>query len=78
MIVEWLIVVAIYMPDGSAKTTSRRGFDSQKACEAALRLDMESTFKGLPAVKGHCVDFPVRPAGLPTQQPAPKKGAVNA
>ncbi|MBA3622878.1 MAG: hypothetical protein H0W48_00105 [Methylibium sp.] len=78
MIVEWLIVVAVYLPDGSAQTMSRRGFDSQKACEAALRLDMESTFKGLPAVKGHCVDFPLRPAGLPAQQPEAKKGALNA
>lgn len=74
MVVEWLIVVALYTDDGAGHTTSRRGFESREACEAALKLDMKASFSGLPAVKGHCIDFPVRPAGLPEPKPAKREG----
>jgi hypothetical protein len=72
--VEYFIVIALYTDDGMAHTTSRRGFESREACETALRLDLKASFAGLPAVKGHCVDFPVRPAGLPEPKAAKKEG----
>jgi hypothetical protein len=74
MVVEWLIVVALYTDDGMAHTTSRRGFESKTECEAALKADLKASFSGLPAVKGHCVDFPVRPVGLPEPKAAKKEG----
>jgi hypothetical protein len=72
--VEWMIVIALYAEDGSALATNRKGFQTKEKCEATLRLDLESTFRGVPAVKGHCVDFPVRPAGLPEPKAAKKEG----
>lgn len=78
MIVEWIIVVSLYTPDGIGHVTQRRGFESERECKAALAVDLKASFAGLPAVKGHCIDFPVRPEGLPDPQPAPKKGAVSA
>lgn len=74
MIVEWFVVVALYTDDGIGHTTSRRGFESKEECETALRADLKASFSGLPAVKGHCVDFPVRPAGLPEPKAAKKEG----
>ena len=72
--VEWLIVVTLYTDDGMAHTTSRRGFETREACETALRLDLKASFAGLPAVKGHCIDFPARPAGLPEPKAQKKEG----
>ena len=77
MIVEFAIVIALYTPDGLSHMTSRRGFESKEECETALRADLKASFSGLPAVKGHCVDFPVRPAGLPEPK-APKKEGGDA
>ena len=72
--VEWLIVVTLYTDDGAGHTTSRRGFETREACETALRLDLKASFAGLPAVKGHCIDFPARPAGLPEPKAQKKEG----
>lgn len=72
--VEWFVVVALYTDDGIGHTTSRRGFETKEACEVALRADLKASFSGLPAVKGHCIDFPARPAGLPEPEPKKKEG----
>lgn len=74
MIVEWSIVVLLFTPDGVSHATSRRGFESKEECEQALRADLKASFSGLPAVKVHCIDFPVRPAGLPEPEPKKKEG----
>jgi hypothetical protein len=73
-VIEFAIIIALYTDDGMSHMTSRRGFESREACETALRLDLKASFAGLPAVKGHCVDFPVRPAGLPEPKAAKKEG----
>jgi hypothetical protein len=78
MIVEYAIVIALYTQDGISHMTSRRGFESREECEQALRADLKASFSGLPAVKGHCIDFPVRPAGLPEPKAAEKKEGRDA
>lgn len=73
--VEWMIVVTMWADSGDSGATSRRGgFISKEQCEAVLQLDLKASFAGLPAVKGHCIDFPARPAGLPEPQPKKKEG----
>ena len=74
MVVEFAIVIALYTQDGMSHMTMRRGFESREECETALRADLKASFGGLPAVKGHCIDFPVRPAGLPEPKEAKKEG----
>jgi hypothetical protein len=74
MIVEWTIVIALYTQDGLSHMTSRRGFESREECEQALRADLKASFGGLPAVKGHCIDFPARPAGLPEPKATKREG----
>ena len=71
---EWMIVITMFASDGSSGTTYRRGMPTKEVCERALEADLKASFSGLPAVKGHCVDFPVRPAGLPEPKAAKQEG----
>ena len=72
--VEWMIVITMYAADGTGDTTYRRGLPTKQACERALAADLKVSFAGYPAVKGHCIDFPARPAGLPEPKAAKKEG----
>lgn len=73
--IEWFIVVAMYLPSGEAHATYRTGFPTKERCEIALREDMKAVFGGMAAVKGDCLPMPPRPAGLP--QPVAPKGAKS-
>ncbi len=77
--IEWFIVVSMWLPSGEPHVTYRLvpGAVSKADCDGALKEDMRVVFGGMAAVKGDCQTFPPRPAGLPAPKPVAPKGAKN-
>lgn len=68
MLVEWLIVVAFVLPDGTKGVRYRDGFADEVSCKEQAKTDLRDYFAAVKAT-ATCVELPVL---KPSSNEAPK------